>query len=151
MLQRFVPVNRGGAFFVPKCRPLFWFIGGTKIQTKGESSNETGFGNHSPHCRRLIAAAADERVVDELRVRFLGKKGELTAILKQMGKLSAEERPVVGALANEIREQITEHIAQRTKQLANAALEKRLEAETIDVTLPGNRPAKECAIPLSRY
>ena len=90
----------------------------------------------------LIAAAADERVVDELRVRFLGKKGELTAILKQMGKLSAEERPVVGALANEIREQITEHIAQRTKQLANAALEKRLEAETIDVTLPGNRPAQ---------
>ena len=49
--------------------------------------------------------------VDELRVRFLGKKGELTAILKQMGRLSAEERPVVGALANEVREAITADIA----------------------------------------
>ena len=50
----------------------------------------------------LIAQAADAAAVDDLRVRFLGKKGELTAILKQMGRLSAEERPVVGALANEV-------------------------------------------------
>ena len=90
----------------------------------------------------LIAQAADAAAVDELRVRFLGKKGELTAILKQMGRLSAEERPVVGALANEVREAITADIARRTKELESAALAARLAAEEIDVTLPGNAPAQ---------
>ena len=89
---------------------------------------------------QLIAAAADEKAVEELRVRFLGKKGELTAILKQMGKLSAEERPVVGALANQVREEIDERIRARMKELAQAALTARLAGETIDVTLPGKRP-----------
>ena len=88
----------------------------------------------------LIAQAADAAAVDELRVRFLGKKGELTAILKQMGRLSAEERPVVGALANEVREAITADIARRTKELESAALAARLAAEEIDVTLPGKAP-----------
>ena len=90
----------------------------------------------------LIAQAADAAAVDELRVRFLGKKGELTAILKQMGRLSAEERPVVGALANEVREAITADIARRTKELESAALAARLAAEEIDVTLPGEAPAQ---------
>lgn len=88
----------------------------------------------------LIAKAADAASVDELRVRFLGKKGELTAILKQMGKLSAEERPVIGALANDVREAITADIARRTKELEEAALAARLSAEELDVTLPGKRP-----------
>ena len=90
----------------------------------------------------LIAQAADAAAVDELRVRFLGKKGELTAILKQMGRLSAEERPVVGALANEVREAITADIARRTKELESAALAARRAAEEIDVTLPGKAPAQ---------
>lgn len=90
----------------------------------------------------LIAQTADAAAVDELRVRFLGKKGELTAILKQMGRLSAEERPVVGALANEVREAITADIARRTKELESAALAARLAAEEIDVTLPGKAPAQ---------
>ena len=87
----------------------------------------------------LIAAAASRAEVEELRVRFLGKKGELTAILKQMGKLSAEERPVIGALANEVREAITEDIAARTKALEAQELEMRLALETVDVTLPGRQ------------
>ena len=91
---------------------------------------------------QLIAQAADEKAVDELRVRFLGKKGELTAILKQMGKLSAEERPVVGALANEVREAIDEQIRSRTQALAQAALAARLAAEKMDVTLPGTQPVQ---------
>ena len=95
----------------------------------------------------LIAQAADAAAVDELRVRFLGKKGELTAILKQMGRLSAEERPVVGALANEVREAITADIARRTKELESAALAARLAAEEIDVTLPGKAPAQGQAPP----
>ena len=90
----------------------------------------------------LIAKAASAAEVEELRVRFLGKKGEVTAILKQMGKLSAEERPVIGALANEVREAITADIAARTKQLSDAMLAQRLAAEAMDVTLPGRRPAQ---------
>ena len=90
----------------------------------------------------LIARAVDAAAVDELRVRFLGKKGELTAILKQMGGLSAEERPVIGALANEVREAITADITRRTKELENAALTARLAAEEIDVTLPGKTPVQ---------
>ena len=85
----------------------------------------------------LIAQAADAAAVDELRVRFLGKKGELTAILKQMGRLSAEERPVVGALANEVREALAEALARQQTVLEAAALHARLEAETLDVTIPG--------------
>ncbi len=91
---------------------------------------------------QLIAAAENERAVDELRVRFLGKKGEVTGILKQMGKLSAEERPVIGALANQVREDIDAHIRTRMKELADEAMAKRLENEVIDVTLPGTQPVQ---------
>ncbi len=90
----------------------------------------------------LIAKAASAAEVEELRVRFLGKKGEVTAILKQMGRLSAEERPVIGALANEVREAITADIAARTKQLSDAVLAQRLAVEAMDMTLPGRRPAQ---------
>ena len=89
-----------------------------------------------------LAAAADMPALDAVRVRVLGKKGELTAVLKQMGKLSAEERPVMGQLANEVREAITADIARRTKELESAALAARLAAEEIDVTLPGKAPAQ---------
>lgn len=89
-----------------------------------------------------IAATKDETTLEQLRVRFLGKKGELTAILKQMGKLSPEERPIVGALANEVREAITNAITQRSQQLANQAMNERLAKETLDITLPGIIPAQ---------
>ena len=89
-----------------------------------------------------FAQAGSSAELDALRVKYLGKKGELTAILKQMGRLSAEERPVVGALANEVREAITADIARRTKELESAALAARLAAEEIDVTLPGKAPAQ---------
>ena len=87
----------------------------------------------------LIAQAADAAAVDELRVRFLGKKGELTALLKQMGKLSAEERPAMGQLANSVRARLEEAIDGRRVALEEAALEAQLEAEALDVTLPGKR------------
>lgn len=88
----------------------------------------------------LLKAAESEQAVEELRVKFLGKKGELTAILKQMGGLSAEERPVIGALANEVREAIEADIASSKKHIAELALKARLAGETIDVTMPGVRP-----------
>lgn len=86
-----------------------------------------------------LRAAADLSEVEQLRVRYLGKKGELTAILKQMGGLSAEERPVIGQLANEVRSQIEELIAFRKEELGRAALEARLTSEALDVTMPGRK------------
>lgn len=84
-----------------------------------------------------FAAAEDSAQLDALRVQYLGKKGELTAVLKMMGKLSPEERPVMGQLANEVRAALEEALEERGKALEAEALEKRLEAEAVDVTIPG--------------
>ena len=86
---------------------------------------------------QLIAAADSEKAVDELRVRFLGKKGELTGVLKQMGKLSAEERPVMGQLANQVRADLEAALETQGKRLEAQALEQRLKDEALDVTIPG--------------
>ena len=84
-----------------------------------------------------LAAAADMPALDAVRVRVLGKKGELTAVLKQMGKLSAEERPVMGQMANAVRAKLEEALEKRRAALDAAALESKLEAEAVDVTIPG--------------
>ena len=84
-----------------------------------------------------LAGAADAQALDALRVKYLGKKGELTAVLKQMGRLSAEERPVIGQLANEVRAALEEALETRGRQLEAKALEDRLRAEAVDVTIPG--------------
>lgn len=92
-----------------------------------------------------IRAAAEELLqktgsleeLDAARVRFLGKKGELTAVLKTMGSLSPEERPAVGQAANTVREQITAAIEKKTAELKAKAQDAKLLRETIDVTLPG--------------
>ena len=83
-----------------------------------------------------IASVTSPEELESLRVRYLGKKGELTAILKQMGKLSAEERPVIGQLANQMRAELEQAIESRRADIAARLLEKRLEEETVDVTLP---------------
>ena len=87
--------------------------------------------------KEALAKADDSKVLEDLRVRFLGKKGELTNILKQMGSLSAEERPVIGQLANQIRTEIENEIKEADAYVKAHALEKQLAAETLDVTLPG--------------
>ena len=87
-----------------------------------------------------LGGAKDAQELDGLRVKYLGKKGELTAVLKMMGSLSAEERPVMGQLANEVREALTEALVQRQKAIEEAALNQRLEDEKLDVTIPGKRP-----------
>ena len=81
--------------------------------------------------------AADLTALDALRVQYLGKKGELTGVLKMMGKLTAEERPVMGQLANDVRAALETALEERTAALENAALEQRLLDEAIDVTIPG--------------
>ena len=78
--------------------------------------------------------------LDGLRVQYLGKKGELTAVLKMMGKLSPEERPAMGQLANEVRAALESAIEEQGKRLEAKALEARLEAEAVDVTIPGKAP-----------
>ena len=87
--------------------------------------------------KEQLAAAKDSRALDEARVKFLGKKGELTALLKGIKDVAAEERPVVGQLINDVRAEIETIIDKQKKLIEQAALEKKLEAETIDVTLPG--------------
>ena len=78
--------------------------------------------------------------LENLRVKYLGKKGELTAILRQMGKLSAEERPAMGQLANQLRGDIEASIEKRRAELNEAMLAKKLEREALDVTMPGEKP-----------
>ena len=86
-----------------------------------------------------LKGAQDLKVLDAVRVKYLGKKGELTAILKQMGKLSAEERPVIGQLANQVRADIEQMLEQTKTDLEAKALDIRLAGETLDVTLPGQK------------
>ncbi|MCD7032830.1 phenylalanine--tRNA ligase subunit alpha [Metabacillus sp. GX 13764] len=88
-----------------------------------------------------IAEAEDLKSLNEVRVAYLGKKGPITEALRGMGKLSAEERPKMGALANEVREAITQGIAEKQTKMEEAETEKKLAQETIDVTLPG-RPVR---------
>ena len=86
-----------------------------------------------------IGAAGNTGELESLRVQYLGKKGELTALLKQMGKLSAEERPAMGALANEVRAALEAAIEEASQKLEAKALEERLEAEALDITVPGRQ------------
>lgn len=84
-----------------------------------------------------VKQAQDTLSLENVRVKFLGKKGELTNILKQMGTLSAEERPSVGALANDVRTAIEGALESAAERAAEWELQKRLRDETVDVTLPG--------------
>lgn len=86
---------------------------------------------------QAIDRCTELKELDAARVQYLGKKGQLTSILKQMGKLSAEERPVIGQLANEVRQAIDQKLTEKTAQLKEKILNEKLAAETIDVTMPG--------------
>lgn len=85
------------------------------------------------------SSSSSLKALDELRIKYLGKKGELTAILKQMGKLSAEERPVIGQLANKVRQDIENAIASKMNVIKSKEKELKMAAESIDITLPGKK------------
>lgn len=103
--------------------------------------------------RKKAAAAlsnlGSKEEIEEARIKFLGKKGELTALLKQMGSLSPEERPLIGQLANEVRTDIESSIAKRSAELKSILLEKQLKSEKLDVTMPGKVKALGHKHPLS--
>ncbi len=88
--------------------------------------------------------------LEELRVKLLGKKGELTAVLKQMGKLSPEERPVMGQIANSVRAEIEETLENHKADINAAILEARLLSEAVDVTIPGEAIALGHAHPMNQ-
>ena len=97
-----------------------------------------------------VAAASELKELNDVRVAYLGKKGPITEVLRGMGKLSAEERPKIGALANDVREAIATKIEEKQKGLETAAVNAKLATETIDVTLPGRPVNKGNLHPLTR-
>ena len=97
-----------------------------------------------------LQAASTPNDLEEVRVKFLGKKGELTAVLKQMGKLSAEERPIIGQIANTIRSEIESLLEKRKESIDAHVLETKLASEAIDVTIPGDTVAMGHEHPMNK-
>ena len=88
---------------------------------------------------KAITEAQDMDLLETLRVKYLGKKGELTSILRRMGQLSAQERPAMGQLANQLRSDIENAIEARKNELSAALMERKLREEALDVSLPGEK------------
>ncbi len=99
---------------------------------------------------QVLAQAGASETIESLRIRYLGKKGELTAILRGMGALSAEERPAAGQLANQVREHIETGLAQALQQLRAREKLHRLQQETLDVTMPGRLQVVGSRHPLTK-
>lgn len=97
-----------------------------------------------------IESTADERTLDQLRVDYLGKKGQLTELLKGLGKLPAEQRPAAGEYINETKRQIQNALDSRRDSIVEKALEQQLAKETIDISLPGRRQSSGGLHPVSR-
>lgn len=98
-----------------------------------------------------LEKALDLTELENLRVKYLGKKGELTSLMKGMGKLTPEERPVIGQLANEVRGFIEEKLEEKNKALIKLTKDKKLAAETIDVCLPGTDRTRVKSTPLPPF
>ena len=121
----FVPLGLGHYFFVSSR-----WKGATYMREQLEQIKQQALA--------ALDAAETPAALEELRVKLLGKKGELTAVLKQMGKLSPEERPVMGQAANAVRAAIEEKLEARKTAIDAAVLEQKLASEAIDVTIPGD-------------
>ncbi len=97
-----------------------------------------------------ISNAQNKQELYDLKVKYLGKKGELTNILKGMKDLSKEERPVIGALANKVRDNLEKIFSKKDLELEKKELQKKLEEEKIDVTLPSKKQIRGSKHPLNR-
>jgi phenylalanyl-tRNA synthetase alpha chain len=96
-----------------------------------------------------IAEASGETALQDIRIRFLGRKGELTGLMKGLGALSQEERPVVGQLVNTIKDEIESRIESALNQAREQEIRQRLQSERIDVTLPGRRSSSGTKHPIT--
>ena len=96
-----------------------------------------------------IKKSSDLKTLGETKVKFLGKKGELTSVLRGMGALSPEERPVIGSLVNEVRDELEKLISEKESEFKQIELNKKLSAETIDITLPGKKVKKGSKNPMN--
>ena len=97
-----------------------------------------------------ILKVNDIKVLNEVKVKYLGKKGELTSILRGMGTLSPEERPVIGGLVNAVRDEIENAISEKEEMFKKEELNKKLEKEKIDITLPSKKQIRGSKHPLNR-
>lgn len=97
-----------------------------------------------------IAQSSDVNSLEQLRVQYLGKKGELTQVMKMLGELSAEERPKVGVLINQAKERVLTALNDKKQSLEQAALNAKLATEKIDVTLPGRGQISGSIHPITR-
>lgn len=97
-----------------------------------------------------ISLSQDVKALEETKVKYLGKKGELTAILRGMGGLSPEERPIIGSLVNEVREKIELILKQKEEELKNKEMEEKLKTEKIDITLPSAKIRRGSKHPVNR-
>jgi len=102
------------------------------------------------NAKEELAKVQDAKELNDLRVKYLGKKGELTAVLRGMGGLSAEERPVIGSLVNVVRDKIEKLISEREEEFKNEELKRKLETEKIDITLPSTKVKRGSKHPLNR-
>ena len=97
-----------------------------------------------------ITKANDLQMLDTVRVKYLGKKGELTAVLRGMGALSPEQRPVIGELVNKVRDELETLISNKESDLEEQRLNKKLESEKIDITLPSFKTKSGSKHPINR-
>ena len=97
-----------------------------------------------------INKATNAKELDDVRVKYLGKKGELTAILRGMGTLTPEERPIIGSKVNEVRDELEKLIKTREEEFEKEELERKLKEETIDITLPATKVKRGSKHPLNR-
>ena len=99
---------------------------------------------------KAIESVKDNQALNEVRVKFLGKKGELTSVLRGMGALSAEERPKIGALVNVVRDEIEEKLQKAEKEFKKLEMQAKLEKEKIDITLPSTKIIRGSKHPMNR-
>jgi len=104
----------------------------------------------SQSAKQDIANVKDAKELNDLKVKYLGKKGELTAVLRGMGALSEEERPVIGSLVNVVRDELEAQIKEKEETFEKAQLQEKLEKEKIDITLPSTKTVRGSKHPMNR-
>lgn len=97
-----------------------------------------------------IANVKDAKELNDLKVKYLGKKGELTAVLRGMGALSADERPIIGSLVNTVRDELEKLIEEKETSFKAQEMNEKLQKEKIDITLPSNKVKRGSKHPLNR-